>query len=177
MTARASLLALLLLLMCIHTTLATSVEPCSSSPPPQTVILSWSPRIILVENFMSISECSSLIEAHSSDLEPSSAFGSGDDLRTSSTKWLIRADEANPSITKTVVDRIHNFTMLPNSHGETLQIVKYGPGEKYEFHHDSDRRMARLATALVYLTDVEEGGETIFPFVQVNEGPLPMAVE
>jgi hypothetical protein len=46
--------------------------------------------------------------------------------------------------------------------------MRYLPGELYSFHHDTDTEVARVLTFLVYLTDVEEGGETIFPFV---DGP------
>jgi prolyl 4-hydroxylase len=140
-------------------------------------VLSWSPRIVLVENFMSLSECAELIEETTHSMKASQAFGEAAEARSSQTKWLPRSSEAKTPIVKTFVDRIHNFAMVPNDHGETLQIVKYGVGDKYEFHHDTDRRMARLATGLVYLNDVEEGGETIFPFVEVSKGDLPLAVD
>jgi prolyl 4-hydroxylase len=54
-------------------------------------------------------------------------------------------------------------------------FTRYGLGQKYDAHHDvgeldtlSGQQLAsdggyRVATALMYLTDTEEGGETAFP--------------
>lgn len=41
-----------------------------------------------------------------------------------------------------------------------MQILRYEYGQKYGAHYDS---LGRVCTVLVYLTDVEEGGETAFP--------------
>jgi prolyl 4-hydroxylase len=41
-----------------------------------------------------------------------------------------------------------------------LQILRYDHGQKYGSHYDA---LGRLCTVLVYLADIEEGGETAFP--------------
>lgn len=46
--------------------------------------------------------------------------------------------------------------------------MHYGEGAKYEFHHDTDMRLARYATVLVYLNTPDAGGETIFPLLRLK---------
>lgn len=56
-------------------------------------------------------------------------------------------------------------------------------GQKYDPHHDyfsfaagDDNGGNRCATVLMYLSDVEEGGETVFPKVCVMLHPTPEVV-
>ena len=58
------------------------------------------------------------------------------------------------------------------STAEMLQIANYGVGGQYEPHYDCARKEDagqfdeaignRIATLLIYMTDVEEGGYTVF---------------
>ncbi|MQL84771.1 hypothetical protein Taro_017290 [Colocasia esculenta] len=65
-----------------------------------------------------------------------------------------------------------------NEHGEGLQILHYEVDQKYEPHFDyfldefnTKNGGQRIATVLI--SDVEEGGETIFPSAKVNSSSLP----
>ncbi|CAN6305224.1 unnamed protein product [Urochloa humidicola] len=69
-----------------------------------------------------------------------------------------------------IEERISAWTFLPAENGESIQILHYQNGEKYEPHydyfHDKNNQARwghRIATVLVYLSNVENGGETIFP--------------
>ena len=62
--------------------------------------------------------------------------------------------------------------------GESIQILHYQNGEKYEPHydyfHDKNNQALgghRIATVLMYLSNVEKGGETIFPNAEVITCP------
>lgn len=55
--------------------------------------------------------------------------------------------------------------------GEPLNILKYVPGQQYKPHHDgtgSDKVSVRVLTALIWLNDAFEGGETDFPKINVR---------
>jgi len=55
--------------------------------------------------------------------------------------------------------------------GEPLNILKYAPGQQYKPHHDgtgADNVSVRRLTALIWLNDQFEGGETDFPRIGVR---------
>lgn len=68
---------------------------------------------------------------------------------------------------------------LFTENGEDMQVLRYQHGQKYEPHYDyfADkvnivRGGHRLATVLMYLSDVTKGGETAFPKAEVSSSPI-----
>jgi len=59
------------------------------------------------------------------------------------------------------------------SHMEPFNINRYMPGEQYHAHADAGPGMPRIISAVAYLNDVEEGGET--RFVHFDEAITPKA--
>lgn len=148
-----------------------------------TEILSWEPRAFIYHNFLSKEECEYLIKLAEPHMAKStvvdSATGKSKDsrVRTSSGMFLPRGrDKTIEAIEK----RIADFTFIPVEHGEGLQVLHYEVGQKYEPHYDyfldefnTKNGGQRIATLLMYLSDVEEGGETVFPSAKFNSSSLP----
>lgn len=56
---------------------------------------------------------------------------------------------------------------------EPAQILKYSPGEYYDPHCDAGPNVPRVVSALLYLNEVEEGGETEFVNFDIKVSPKP----
>lgn len=89
--------------------------------------------------------------------------------RTSYGYFLSRESSSDPVI-QAIEKRAHQWAQIPQSNGEAMNLLKYELGQEYKPHYDyfsgeewTKHTGNRLATVLMYLSDVEEGGETIFP--------------
>lgn len=146
-------------------------------------VISWEPRAFVYHNFLSKEECEYLINLAKPHMRKSTVVdsdtGKSKDsrVRTSSGTFLARGRD---KIIRDIEKRISDFTFLPVEHGEGLQVLHYEVGQKYEPHFDyfmdefnTRNGGQRMATVLMYLTDVEEGGETVFPNAQGNISDVP----
>ncbi|XP_037950136.1 prolyl 4-hydroxylase subunit alpha-1 [Teleopsis dalmanni] len=99
--------------------------------------------------------------------------------RISKSSWL-KTDE-DPVIAK-IVQRTADMTGLDMETAEELQVVNYGIGGHYEPHFDFARREEvrafeglnagnRIATVLFYMSDVEQGGATVFTTIRIALWP------
>ena len=68
-----------------------------------------------------------------------------------------------------------SLSLLISENGEDIQVLRYEHGQKYDPHYDYfvdkvniARGGHRIATVLMYLTDVTKGGETVFPSAEVS---------
>ncbi|XP_027160229.1 probable prolyl 4-hydroxylase 9 isoform X2 [Coffea eugenioides] len=108
-------------------------------------ILSWRPRTFYFPGFATAAQCQSIIEMARSSMKPSTlALRKGETaestkgIRTSSGTFISAADDRTGTLDY-VERKIAKATRIPKSHGE-------------------------VASFLLYLSDVEEGGETMFPY-------------
>ncbi|KAJ4716174.1 putative Prolyl 4-hydroxylase alpha subunit [Melia azedarach] len=140
-------------------------------------VLSWKPRALYFPNFATAEQCQSIIEMAKSRLKPSllalrkgETFESTKGTRTSSGTF-ISASEDKTGTLDFIEEKIARATMIPKTHGEEFNVLRYEIGQKYDSHYDAfnpteygPQTSQRMASFLLYLSDVEEGGETMFPF-------------
>ena len=142
-------------------------------------------QIYKKENFLTELECDQLILMISRDLRPSTVADDGDnclvnDYRTSKTSDLnYFKDPFYLNIDK----KISNLMNLEPFFGETMQAQKYEVDEYYKEHYDffspfnhefktyCEWMGQRTWTTMIYLNDVEEGGETYFKYLNLKIKP------
>lgn len=82
----------------------------------------------------------------------------------STIHWIIE-DPASHALNR----RLAALTGSTVTQGEPLQILRYRPGQEYRPHLDFlDEPNRRVLTALIYLNDDYEGGETSFTSIGLN---------
>ncbi|CAN0906631.1 Probable prolyl 4-hydroxylase 9 [Linum grandiflorum] len=140
-------------------------------------ILSWRPRVLYFPNFATPDQCNSIIEITKPKLGPSLlALREGESAestkgtRTSSGSF-VTASEDDSGTLASIERKIARATMIPTTHGEAFNVLRYEIGQKYDSHYDAfipteygPQESQRVASFLLYLTNVEEGGETMFPY-------------
>ena len=97
--------------------------------------------------------------------------------RTSMTAWCDTvACQADAHIQR-VMERAENVTRVPQANSEFVQVLQYEVGQYYGGHHDFIPAHARLPcgprvyTLFMYLSEVEEGGETEFQRLGIKAKP------
>ena len=106
--------------------------------------------------------------------------------RTSYTCFLNKQENINDSMLNNIYSRIASYLNVDSCQIEDLQVVRYNPGQKYDFHYDwfnethlknkeNRRGGQRLYTIFVYLNNVEENGEdanTCFKNLNICTKPI-----
>ncbi|XP_070553568.1 prolyl 4-hydroxylase subunit alpha-2-like [Ptychodera flava] len=127
------------------------------------------PRALVFKNFLSDRECDIIKNKAKPLLHKSNVLWDDTqpfrDTRVSNTAWLYENDDPEPYL-MTIAKRIGAVTGLNVETAEPFQVLNYGMGGMYEPHHDYafnvDVLEYRLATFLMYLSDVNWGGGTVF---------------
>ncbi|GAB7522383.1 2OG-Fe(II) oxygenase [Paraburkholderia sp. 2C] len=135
------------------------------------------PTLALLGNLLDDAECAELIAFGAPRLEPVRVVDpqSGEDvideLRNSEGVFFHLAQ--TPLIAR-IEKRIERITGIPAENGEGIQLLRYRPGAQHMPHFDFlssdveknrksiERSGQRIATLIMYLNNVEAGGETFF---------------
>ncbi|MDM5224836.1 2OG-Fe(II) oxygenase [Cytobacillus sp. NJ13] len=134
------------------------------------------PLIVILGNVLSHEECDQLIQQSKDRMQRSKVANSleADELRTSSSTFFHEGE--NETVAR-IEKRVSQIMNIPVEHGEGLQILNYKIGQEYKAHFDffsSTSRAAsnpRISTLVMYLNDVEQGGETYFPKLNISVSP------
>lgn len=148
------------------------------------IMYSADPIIYLVSSFLSDEECESFIEASSGNMERATVISSNEheihQSRTNSFCWI---EHDATDIINEVSKRFSILVQVPIRNAEQFQVVHYLPGTEYKAHYDSFDEATpdgknnwepggqRMVTALAYLNNVEAGGETGFPKLDIEIMP------
>jgi prolyl 4-hydroxylase len=132
------------------------------------------PLILILENVLSDAECDALVNLAKDRMERAKIGKSHvvSDIRTSSSMFF---EESENELIQRVESRVTELLNIPISHAEPLQILHYKSGEQYQPHYDyfTSGNVAnnRICSLVMYLNDVEEGGETYFPSLHFSVTP------
>ncbi|XP_074648755.1 prolyl 4-hydroxylase subunit alpha-1-like isoform X4 [Tubulanus polymorphus] len=144
------------------------------------------PRIIIFHEIMTNSEMDRIKELAGPRLNRATIQNSLTgklefaNYRISKSAWL--KDELDPVCNK-INRRIRQITGLSVDTAEDLQVVNYGIGGHYEPHFDFARKEEknafkslgtgnRIATLIYYMSDVQAGGATVFPYIGLKLWPV-----
>lgn len=136
------------------------------------------PDLAVFEQVLSADECRELMAMSRDKLARSTAInkqtGQPDVIAERSSEGTSFQRGENPLIQR-IDARLARLMNWPEENGEGLQILRYKPGGEYRPHFDffpptdpgSATHMTvggqRVATLVMYLNDVEQGGATDFP--------------
>lgn len=144
------------------------------------------PQLILFDNVFTADECDEVIEMARERLQPSATIDPATGLleqaenrKSESCTFAVSENSFVDSIDR----RISALMNWPLEKGEGLQVVHYETGGRYASHFDyfppADPGCIphlvcggqRTATLIVYLNDVEAGGETFFSRAGISFSP------
>ena len=141
--------------------------------------MNLNPLVYYEDDFLSNYECDLLVEAAKPTMQRSRVMDKNNpisDVRTSDNTWLHKGKEKAIDM---IFAKVCSRVMLNPKQGEDMQIIRYGPQQKYEPHYDTfqqdqldeglnERGGQRILTALIYLNDPLSGGGTSFPEINMR---------
>ena len=130
--------------------------------------ISESPLLHKASHFLSDDECDYLVRRAERRLKPTMVI---ERATGRSIYHPVRRSDSmhfgvgNEDLVVTAINRrIAAASGTTAEQGEPLQLLRYGPGNEFKSHHDAEKEGGnqRILTALVYLSDDYDGGETRF---------------
>lgn len=145
------------------------------SPPPHAVVLCKDPLIFYIDDFTTDEECEAIIAKASPHMRRARVSGRLDGRttsgRTNSVAWMASAGD---DVFERVEDKVCDLIGCRAECTESFQVIHYDKGQEYKPHLDAYDTSTehglnnckcggnRLVTTLLYLSDVEAGGNTAF---------------
>lgn len=144
------------------------------------------PQVILLGNVLSMEECDAIVAHCGTRYTRSTVTGEADGAsvvhegRTSEMAFIQRGEA---EVAERIERRLAALAHWPADCGEPFQLQKYGSTQEYRPHFDwldpdseghkshLQRGGQRLATFILYLSDVEQGGGTVFPAIGLEVFP------
>ena len=143
-------------------------------------------QLYVVKDFLALPTCENIVALSKQHLRPSTITTASTEadtaFRTSSTCDLVSLDS---DIAHQVSARIIDYFGFAKGNSEPIQAQHYAPGQQFKAHTDyfepgtSEYRQfasqlgQRTWTCMVYLNDVEKGGETEFVKLGKSFTPQP----
>ncbi|XP_017100868.2 prolyl 4-hydroxylase subunit alpha-1-like [Drosophila bipectinata] len=165
-------------LYCVYN---TKTSPFLRLAPIKTELLSKDPYIVIFHNVVSQKELTKIRTMSKKHLIASTVINyttnaySVDSYRTSKSVWA----PSNHSLTERITNLVGDATGLEMATSEMYQVINYGIGGLFEPHvdpvfTDADRFNGtddRFATTIFWLSDVKQGGATIFTKLNLTVYP------
>jgi prolyl 4-hydroxylase len=144
------------------------------------------PRIVVFGNLLSDEECDALVELAKPRLARSLTVETktgGEELNADRTSDGMFFQRGEHELVKRIETRIAKLVNWPEENGEGLQILHYTAGAEYKPHYDYfdpnelgtptilKRGGQRVATIVMYLSEPEKGGGTVFPDIHMEVAP------
>ena len=138
-------------------------------------LISADPHIELIVGLFSPAECRYLQLLAQPWLEPAMIYATtGEGMRDPhrDSDNMVIAPTTEDLVVQAINRTIAAASVTRMRWGEPLHILRYAPGQQYRPHHDAHAypqvEKRRVATALLYLNDAYEGGETNFPELGIS---------
>ncbi|XP_075217847.1 prolyl 4-hydroxylase subunit alpha-1-like isoform X2 [Lycorma delicatula] len=142
------------------------------------------PRILLYRDVMSDNEIKTIQKLAEPRLQRAKVQDAKNgsitsNYRTSKSAWL---SDYEDDVIATISQRVEDMTSLTTATAEDLQVGNYGIGGHYSVHVDylkpevKEKFNARgtgdrIATVLFYMSNVNQGGATVFPSLNMSVWP------